>query len=99
MSSKRAMFIKIRIVLREPMTKRVALTKLRRAIHARRVPAGIDIAGIDWQRGEGFHMRSGSYTGQKAHDALVSMAKVIDAAQQKRIGIEFPDGHVEHAEL
>lgn len=63
--------LKMRVRLTRPMSERAAIKLIKRAIRTRYIPEGIELAWIDWQKGEGAHAREGEYIGDEAHDALL----------------------------
>lgn len=82
------LYIKIRIVLRVPMTKGEAEKRLRRSMHSNIVAPGIDLGWINWQKERGAsYYREGEYIGARALQALKDFHAVIAASGYRRFGI------------
>lgn len=90
----RATYINIRVRITDPngMSLANARKLLRRAIITGYVPAGIEIAAVDWQNGEGAHAKSYEYIGDDAIEALIrARAILMKSPEQHRLSIVDAD--------
>lgn len=73
---KEHLFLKFRVVPTQRMQVRDAVKKLKQALRTGRVPDGIEIQYMDWEKGSGRKIRSGTLVGPRL---LADMRKFYGA--------------------
>lgn len=81
------LYLKIRLTLRVPMSRADALKQLRRTVHSNRIQPGVDLAWVNWAKGEGYRRKEGEYIGENALQALRAFHNVIMNHDATRISI------------
>lgn len=84
----KALQIKVRIRLTEPMRMSEAARRLVDTVVTGIVPPGIELAFVDWATGKGTELvASGEKLGPAAHSALIDFHAALMAAPRLRVEI------------
>jgi len=79
----KALNLKIRVRLTQPMLKSEAIKRMRRSIETGVIAPGIELAWIDWRTGKGASATEGEYVEGEALDALVAFHSAIISTETK----------------
>jgi hypothetical protein len=80
---KRALNLKIRVVITKRMRKSDAIKRVRRSIDTGIIQPGIELAWIDWRTGKGARAKAGQYVEGEALNALVQFHNAIVHPEMK----------------
>ncbi len=89
---KRPLHLKIRVILTRRMSEQMAYSKLLQAVETGVVPDGIEIAWVDWEKGEHGRANSGRIDDDVAK-ALQDFAGAIAASNPRFEPVSPPGGH------